>query len=128
MGKIASTRVPNLVPFCPIWGIDGMKACEKESFISSRISKYVDFWKLGMLKDDLYARIMGLYVKYCKSILELLSKPIPWQNFVMLKGFWPFSNWRANYERTSIYTIVDVELEDPIICPYYGLSEACAFF
>jgi hypothetical protein len=39
-------------------------ASEKERFISSGISKYVEFWKLGMLKDNLYARDMGPYVKY----------------------------------------------------------------
>jgi hypothetical protein len=35
--------VPNLVPFCPIWGNDELKASEKERFISSRISKYIEF-------------------------------------------------------------------------------------
>jgi hypothetical protein len=56
--------VSNPIPFCSICGIDELRACEKERFISSGISKYVEFWKLGMSKDDSYARIMGPYVKY----------------------------------------------------------------
>ncbi len=71
-------KVPNFIPFYMIWGIDELKASEKERFISNKISKYTEFWKLGMLKDNLYFRIMGLYVKYWESILELLSRPIPW--------------------------------------------------
>jgi hypothetical protein len=56
--------VSNPIPFRSIWGIDELRACEKERFISSNISKYVEFWKLGMSKDDSYARVMGPYVKY----------------------------------------------------------------
>ncbi len=56
--------IPNLIPFCPIWGNDELRAIEKERFISIDISKYVDSSKLGMLKDDSYVRLMGLYVNY----------------------------------------------------------------
>jgi hypothetical protein len=71
-------KVPNFIPFYLIWGIDELKVSEKERFISNKISNSTEFWKLGMLKDNLYFRIMGLYVKYWESILELLSRPIPW--------------------------------------------------
>ncbi len=37
-----------------------------------------------------------------------------------MEGFWPSSNWRANYEHTSIPIVVDVDLEDLVILPYYG--------
>jgi hypothetical protein len=30
-------------PFRPIWGIDELRAGEKERFISSRILKYIEF-------------------------------------------------------------------------------------
>jgi hypothetical protein len=43
----------------------------------SVLSPYIEFWKLGMSKDNLYSRVMGLYVKYWGTILELLSKTIP---------------------------------------------------
>ncbi len=52
--------------------------------------------------------------------MNLLSIPIPRHCYVLLEGFWPFSNWRVNYECASIRTIVDVDLEDPIIPPYCG--------
>jgi len=69
--------VLNPIPFRSIWGNDELKAGEKERFIKSKISKYIEFWKLGSWKDDAYYRIMGPYVKYWENILELLSRPIP---------------------------------------------------
>jgi len=38
----------------------------------------------------------------------------------MLEGFWPSSNWRANYEHASTPKIIDVDLENLVIPPYYG--------
>jgi hypothetical protein len=38
-----SMAVPHHVPFHPIWGVHELKACEKERFISSKISKYIEF-------------------------------------------------------------------------------------
>jgi hypothetical protein len=35
--------VPNLIPFYLIWGNDELKVGEKERFISSKISKYIEF-------------------------------------------------------------------------------------
>jgi hypothetical protein len=63
---------------------------------------------------------MGPYVKYQENILELLSRPIPWQNYVILEGFWPSNNWKANYQCASLHTIIDVDLEDHVILPYCG--------
>jgi hypothetical protein len=48
-------RVLNLVPSHPIWGNDELRVGEKERFIGSRILKYIQFWKLGMLKDNSYS-------------------------------------------------------------------------
>jgi hypothetical protein len=48
-------RVLNLVPFHPMWGNDELRVGEKERFISNRILKCIEFWKLGMLKDDSYS-------------------------------------------------------------------------
>jgi hypothetical protein len=112
-----SMGVSNLIPFRRIWGNDELRAYEKEMFINRGISKYIEFWKAGMSKDDLYFKVMGPYVKYWESILELLSRHFPWQSFVLLEGFWPCSNWRTNYECASIPTIVDVDIKDPIIPP-----------
>jgi hypothetical protein len=56
-------KVLNPVPFCPIWGNDELKVGEEERFVSSGISKYIEFWKLRMSKDDSYFRVTGPYVK-----------------------------------------------------------------
>jgi hypothetical protein len=69
--------VLKLVPFCPIWGNDEQGVGEEERFIGNKISKYIEFWKLGMSKDNSNSKVMGLYVKYWESILELLSRLIP---------------------------------------------------
>ncbi len=80
-----------------------------------------------MLKDDSYSRVMGPYVKYQENILELLYRPIPWQSFVILEGFWPFNSWKTNYEHASICTVVDVDPKNPIILPYCGFRSMCPF-
>jgi hypothetical protein len=43
----------------------------------------------------------------------------------MLEGFWPSSDWRANYEHASIPKIVDVDPENLVIPPYYGPRSMC---
>jgi hypothetical protein len=38
------TRVPNLIPYRPIWGHDEVRLMEREKFINVvRLSKYVEF-------------------------------------------------------------------------------------
>jgi len=122
-----SIGVLNLIPFHLIWGVDELKVGKKERFIDNKILKYVEFQKLGMLKDDSHFKVMDLYVKYWESILELLSRFIPQQSSILLEGFWPFSNWKTNYEHASICTIVDVEPKDLVIRPYYGPRSLCPF-
>jgi hypothetical protein len=55
--------VSNPIPFYLIWGSDELKASEKERFISSGILKYIEFWKLGMSKENSYSKVMGPHVK-----------------------------------------------------------------
>ncbi len=62
--------IPKPIPFHPIWGNDASKLVEKDKFINSGISKYLKFWKLNILKDEMYARVMKSYVEYWESILE----------------------------------------------------------
>jgi hypothetical protein len=58
---------------------------------------------------------MKLYVEYWEDILLYLSRPLPPQSTILLEGFWPSSNWRSNYVRVSLLTMMDiVDLEDPI--------------
>jgi hypothetical protein len=40
-----------------------------------------------------------------------------------LEGFWPLSNWKSNYARVSLSTIMDiVDVKNPIQIPYCGLK------
>jgi hypothetical protein len=61
-----------------------------------------------------------LYVEYSKDILFHLLRLLPPQSSTLLEGFWP-SNWRANYVRSSLSTVIDfVNPKDPIQVPYCG--------
>jgi len=51
--------VPNPIPFCSVWGNDELRASEKERFISSKILKYIELWKIGLSKDNSYSKVMG---------------------------------------------------------------------
>jgi len=50
--------VPKHVPFYPIWGNDVSKLIKKEKFINSGVLKYLEFWKLNILKDEMHVRVM----------------------------------------------------------------------
>jgi hypothetical protein len=54
----------------------------------------MEFWGIGMRKDEPYVQKLGPYLDYWENILEL-SKPLPIQNSTLLEGFWPLSNWRS---------------------------------
>jgi hypothetical protein len=62
--------LPNPIPFRPIWGNDAIKSIEKQKFINDGLSKYVEFWRMGMCKDETYAR--KPYMDYQKNILEYI--------------------------------------------------------
>jgi len=55
--------------------------------INDGLSKYLEFWKMGMCKDETYAKKLGPYVDYFKNIFELLSKPLLTQNSNYWKVF-----------------------------------------
>jgi hypothetical protein len=79
--------IPKPIPFHPIWGNDVLKSIEKERFINVGISKYLNFWKFNILKDEMYVRVMKPYIDYWEGILKCLSKPILQQSLILLKGF-----------------------------------------
>jgi hypothetical protein len=56
--------IPNLVFYRPIWGIDPLSYAERQKFISVGLSKYVDFWKVGIAQNAIYEMKMKLYVEY----------------------------------------------------------------
>ncbi len=50
------------VPYCPIWGIDPSRSIEKQKFICVGLSKYVDFWKVGIAQSASYEIKMKPYM------------------------------------------------------------------
>jgi hypothetical protein len=56
--------LPNLSPFHPIWKNDTTKSIEKEKLINDGLFEYVEFWKMGICKDETYARKLGPYQDY----------------------------------------------------------------
>jgi len=58
------TKIPSPVLFYPIWGNDVSSLVEREKFISFRLSKYVDFWKVGIAQSSTYEMKMKPYVEY----------------------------------------------------------------
>jgi hypothetical protein len=58
------TKVPSLIPYCPIWGNDASKSVEREKFINYRLSKYLDFQKVGIAQSFTYEMKMKPYVEY----------------------------------------------------------------
>jgi hypothetical protein len=80
----------------------------------------MEFWGIGICKDEPYVQKLGPYLDYWKNILELLSKPLPTQNSTLLEGFWPLSNWISSHMWGATPPIVDVDCKDRIITPYCG--------
>jgi hypothetical protein len=68
-----SSGVLKLTPFCAIWDNDLSISIEKEISINSGISKYLEFWKLNIMKDDMYTKAMG-YIEYWEGILKSCQK------------------------------------------------------
>jgi hypothetical protein len=58
------TKVPSPILYHPIQGKDASRLMERKKFISSRLSKYVDFWKMGIVQGSTYEIEMKPYVEY----------------------------------------------------------------
>jgi hypothetical protein len=98
-----------------------VRSWEREKFISARMSKYVEFLKQGIEQSITYAMKMSPYVDYWEDILLHLTKPLLIQGCILLEGFWPSNNWKLNYARVKLLSIMSVvDLEDLVICPYCG--------
>jgi hypothetical protein len=50
---------------------------ERKKFISFGLSKYMDFWKVGIAQSSTYEMKMKLYVEYWEDILFHLSNRYP---------------------------------------------------
>jgi len=62
-------KVLSHVLYRPIWGNDASRLVEREKFISSKLSKYVDFWKVGIAQSPAYEMKMKPYVEYWENVL-----------------------------------------------------------
>jgi len=79
--------VPKLIPLCPIWGNDTSKSIGFFFSINSNISKYLEFWKLNIMRNEMYTKAIGPHIEYKEAILEShLSKPLPKQSPILLEG------------------------------------------
>jgi hypothetical protein len=95
-----------------------VRSTEREKFISAKLSKYVEFWKQGIIINSTYAMKMNLYVDYCEDVLFHLSKPLLAQRSTLLEGFWPSNNYKLNYVEVELpSTKLIVDLEDLVGCP-----------
>jgi hypothetical protein len=79
-------RVQSFVLYHPIDGNDALRLVEKEKFISFKLSKYVDYWKVGIVQSSTYEMKMKSYVKYWEEILLHLSRPLPPQGTTFWRG------------------------------------------
>jgi hypothetical protein len=68
-------------------GHDALRLMERKKIISSGLSKYVDFWKVGIAQSSTYEMKMKSYVEYWEDVLLHLSKPLLPQNITLLEGF-----------------------------------------
>ncbi len=80
-------EVHNLVPYRPSRGHGVMRSVGKETFISARLSKYVELWKQGIEQSALYAMKMSLNVDYWEDILLHLSNPCLFKIPLFWKAF-----------------------------------------
>ncbi len=82
--------VPNLVLYRPIWGNDASRSLKKEKFISSRVSKYMDFGKVGIAQNSTYEMKMKLYVEYWEMFCCICQDHYCFK----VQFFWRASNLR----------------------------------
>ncbi len=67
----------------------------------------MDFWKVGIARSVTYEMKMKPYVEYWKDILLHLSKSLPCQSAIFLEGLWPLNNWKSDYSKVSLLTVID---------------------
>jgi len=90
-GFETTTKTSKSYSFCLIWENDATKSIEKEKFINGRLSKYVEFWRMGMCKDETYTRKLDPYMDYWKKILDyIVVKTFANSKFNLLGRFLAF--------------------------------------
>jgi len=66
------------ISFISLWILISGQSCNTkwwEKNINIDIAKCVEFWRLGMLRNDIHIKKMGPSTRYWQNILATLSKP-----------------------------------------------------
>jgi len=63
-----------------------LMSTKRQKFINAELSKYVDFWKVGIAQNVTYEMKMKLYVEYWEDILLHLFRPLSHQSATILEG------------------------------------------
>jgi hypothetical protein len=79
--------IPSLVSYHLIWDNDASRLVERKKCIHSKLKKYMDFWKVGIVQSFTYEMKMKLYIEYWEDILLHLSILLPFQSTTLLEGF-----------------------------------------
>jgi hypothetical protein len=51
------------------------------------ISKYLEFWKPNIMKNEMYAKVIGPYIDYWEGVLKCFPKPLPKESLILLEVF-----------------------------------------
>jgi hypothetical protein len=73
--------------FTTPFGALSLTFTKRQKFISVELSKYMDFWKVGIAQNATYEMKMKLYVEYWEDILLHLFKPLSCESATLLEGF-----------------------------------------
>ncbi len=76
-------RIPSPILYHPIWGNDASRLMEREKFINFNLSKYMDFWKVGIAQNSTYEMKVKMCVEYWEDVLLHLSKSLPFQSTIL---------------------------------------------
>jgi hypothetical protein len=87
MGHQSCLQASLALFFTTPFGALTLISIKKQKFTNVELSKYVDFWKVGIAQNVTYEMKMKLYVEYWEDILLHLSTSLSHQSATLLEGF-----------------------------------------
>jgi hypothetical protein len=110
----------NTCSFLSYLGNDVSKLVKKEKFINSGIFKYLEFWKLNILRDEMYARVMKPSIHWISRVyFRMLVKTNSSTKSRIIRGLLATSNWKVNHVRFSIPSIPILHDMEYLVIPLY---------
>ncbi len=76
---------------------------EREKIINIKLSKYMDFGKVGIAQNSTYEMKVKTYVEYWEDFLLHLSKPLPFQSTTIFYA--PPSSWMDSIASLKVKTL-----------------------